>query len=250
MKNSLMITLLLVIAFQGFSQETNDKKAKLNVGADIFSRYVWRGQDYGQSPSLQPSISIVKGGFEAGVWGAYASNGGYSETDPYIKYTLKGLSLILTDYFIHNEQYSNNINQLKSSNFLHFDDKTTPHIFEGALQFKGGEKFPISIYAGTFFYGLDKGWGYDSTKDAKGDNYYSTYVEFGYTFNCNERKFDLFLGLTPFEGAYGNGFGVVNTGITGYRNIKITSDFELPVKATVAVNPQSENIYFVFGITF
>jgi hypothetical protein len=32
---------------------------ELSGGADIMSRYVWRGRDFGNSPSIQPCIEFL-----------------------------------------------------------------------------------------------------------------------------------------------------------------------------------------------
>jgi hypothetical protein len=101
----------------------------------------------------------------------------------------------------------------------------------------------------VFFYGNDKRWGCDIKKDTTCQTYYSSYFEAGYTFAIQENSADLFLGFTPTAGAYGNTLGVVNIGITGYRKIKISNDFELPLKTSLIFNPQSSNVFFVFGIT-
>lgn len=222
---------------------TAQEKGKLNVGTDLFSRYIWRGVDYGSAPSIQPSLAYKKGGFEIGSWGAYSIKGNYSETDLYAKYTLKDFSLTATDYFIHSELSPNN------TKYFDYSSNNTSHIIEATLQYKSSGKIPFSILAGTFVYGADKNWGYDAAKDTIGDNYYSTYVELGYTLTCNNNNYDIFLGLTPQAGAYGNTFGVINAGISGYKTIKVSDSFEIPVKASVIANPQAQNLFFVIGIT-
>ncbi len=241
--------LFIINENNALSQTTEDSKNKFNIGVDIFNRYIWRGTDYGTSPSVQPSAAYNYKKFEIGVWGAYATKGGYSETDPYMKFTFKSLSFILTDYFIHNESYSNSIKSLPSSHFLHFNSKTTNHLLETSISYKN-KKIPLNIYVGTIIYGNDRGWGYDSIKDVNADNYYSTYCEATYSFNCQNNDFDIFLGMTTHEGAYGNGVGIVNTGITLYKKIKVTDNFQIPVKTSVIMNPQSENLYFIIGFTF
>jgi hypothetical protein len=95
---------------------------------------------------------------------------------------------------------------------------------------------------GTFVYGIDK--------DTNGDNRYSTYGEIGYSFECKKTNFDLFVGLTPFDGAYASDFNVVNAGVTAYKTIKITDTFELPLKASIITNPSTQNVFFAVGVTF
>jgi hypothetical protein len=280
MKRVLSIIMLTAVLFVNnlSAQETNlstqEKKCKfpfkLNVGADFMSRYIWRGMDYGSSPSIQPTLSFNLGGFELGYWGAVALTTNYQESDLYLKYTLKGFTLCLTDYYI--PALSSNVNDTrysfcKSPNKIEFDTtnglnltKYTTHTYEAMLCYKGPTKFPISVMVATYLYGNDK-TPFDTTftgtglvQSVKYKNRYSTYIELGYSFAIKEFNFDAFVGATPFSSAYSTpaykgGFAVVNTGITGYRNIKITDNFSLPVKASAIFNPQSSSFYFVFGFT-
>lgn len=224
----------------------SESNVKLNVGADVMSRYIWRGTDFGDSPSIQPTLSLASGSFEIGGWGAIATNSFYKEIDLYAKYTIKNFSIIFTDYYIPSV---NGTPSSPDTRYFTYDDEETAHSLEGSLMYKGGEKLPLWVMGGVFFYGNDKRWGYDAEKDSTNQTYYSTYLEAGYTFKIKENSADLFLGFTPAAGAYGNTIGVINMGVTGYRKIKITDDFELPVKASLIFNPQSSNVYFAFGIT-
>lgn len=247
----LSISLILIVlssSFSVFSQEDSSKcDVNLNIGSDIMSRYVWRGTDYGNSPSIQPTLSATVKNFEIGYWGAIATNSFYKEIDLYAKYTVKNFSLILTDYYI---PYANGLDASPDNRYFIFDDKKTAHTIETALQYKGGDKCPLWILAGAFVYGNDKRWGYDAAKDTTDKTYYSTYIELGYSFKVKDNSADVFLGFTPQAGAYGNTMGVINMGVTGYRKIKISNDFELPVKGSLVFNPQSQNVYLLFGFTF
>ena len=56
-----------------FAQEDNvEIKNPISISCDLMSRYVWRGTDFGGSPSIQPGIEYSKAGFSIGAWGAYA----------------------------------------------------------------------------------------------------------------------------------------------------------------------------------
>jgi len=253
MKNFKLTTILVLVLLCQVLKSQNptisDSSAcnmKLNVSADLMSRYIWRGADYGNSPSIQPAISVSNGNFEAGCWSAVATNNVYKEIDLYAKYTYKMLSLMVTDYYV---PCANSLPASPDTRYFIYDDKKTAHSLEGSLLFKGGEKLPLWVSGNVFLYGNDKRWGYDAGKDTTDKTYYSSYVEAGYTFTVKENSADIFVGFTPAAGAYGNTLGVVNAGITAYRKIKITSDFELPVKGSLIFNPQTSNVFFAFGIT-
>lgn len=231
-------------------QQAEDKTCrfplKLHAGADIMSGYVFRGTEYGNSPSVQPVLSLSAGNFELGAWGAMALASSYKEVDLYAKYSLKDFSLTVTDYYI---PFANGGNASPDPRFLNYTDEVTAHTLEGSLQYKRTQKIPLWVSANLYFYGNDKRWGYDAGKDTTDKTYYSSYFEAGYSFAVKQNTADVFLGFTPSAGAYGNTLGVVNAGVTASRKIRITSDFELPVRASLIVNPQTSNIYFLFGFT-
>lgn len=235
-----------IISAQELLNDSTGSAINLNVGSDIVSRYIWRGTDYGDSPAIQPTLSVSAYNFEIGCWGSIATNSFYEEIDLYAKYTLKNFSLIFTDYYIPSV---NGTPSSPDTRYFTYDDETTAHSFEGSLLYKGGESFPVWLLGGVFFYGNDKRWGYDAEKDSTNQTYYSSYFEAGYTFSIKQNSADLFIGFTPDAGAYGNTMGIINIGVTGYRKIKITDDFELPVKGSLIFNPQSSNVFFAFGIT-
>ena len=123
---------------------------------------------------------------------------------------------------------------------------------EGSVAYSGPQSFPVSIAANVMFAGADKK--YDTSLDAQNPDKqaYSTYIELGYA--C--KYFSPFVGITAADGYYGDGYGgvtgfsVVNIGATSTKSLKITDNYSLPLKATLGFNPQKEDIYLVFGITF
>ncbi|MFH2143235.1 MAG: hypothetical protein ABIJ97_12485 [Bacteroidota bacterium] len=254
-KNSIKFSLIfvagLVFSISLFSQNNDDSstsepKIKVIIGSDIMSRYVWRGCDYGDSPSIQPTLSFSMSNLEVGCWNAIATGSFYKEIDLYAKYTYKILSLMFTDYYIPSVTGTPCSPDIRYFNYV---NEETAHTFEGSFILKGGEKLPLWLQGGVFFYGNDKRWGYDVEKDSTDGTYYSSYIEAGYSLALKENNLDLFIGFSPFAGAYANDFGIVNLGITGYRKIKISDDFELPVKASLIFNPQASNAFIIFGIT-
>jgi hypothetical protein len=243
-KKMLILFSLLSICFLDLNAQ------ELSGGADIMSRYVWRGRDFGNSPSIQPCIEFSVAGFTLGTWGAFSTNSNnFQEHDIYLSYSfLDMFSIGVTDYFfpafpLDHFGYKNK--------YFDYAEETTNHYIEANLSFGGTESFPVSLSANMFFYGADAKPALDpqTNEEVRGDQYYSTYLEVGYSGELSEANYDLFLGVTTGEGLYGTTFGVVNLGITVNKDVKITDDFSLPVQASFITNPQDENIYFVFGIS-
>lgn len=219
-----------------------EKKSNLDFGSDFVSRYVWRGIDFGNSPSIQPYMAYSIAGFEIGAWGSFATNGAdMQEVDLYASYTfLKDMiSIGATDYFFPSSAVSMN-------NYFDYSDSTTGHYYEANLSFNGTEKVPISFSANYMFYGADK------------DN--SWYFELGYNGTCKIVDYNVFIGATPGAGIYltdldpeddkpADGFSIVNVGFGVSKDIKITEKWSLPVFAQLITNPQAQNIFFVFGFS-
>jgi hypothetical protein len=239
--------------------EETGSDATFSVGADLVSRYIWRGSDYGNSPAIQPAMAFSVAGFKAGFWGSYgvcqysqrindstvANMGNYSEFDMYVSYTLKGFTLMAYDYFLPDPSNPNTGNK-----YFNFKNTTTGHALEVCLSYAGPEKFPIQLFAGTFVYGADKGKDAGGTYGAGSDNNYSTYFEAAYQFNVKGFGVKPFLGAIPFGSVmYGPYGGVVNAGLTVSKPIKITNDYSLPVFGSVITNPQAESVFLVFGIS-
>jgi hypothetical protein len=257
-KSILALLLFALSISPGFSQtddtHQNEKgsanSVKFNLGADLVSRYIWRGKDYGNSSGIQPNVSFSAAGFKIGAWGSYGmiaheNTGNYAEFDPYISYTWKWFTVGVTDYFFPNGFTPNDDNK-----YFNYASKTTGHTFEACLTFNGPEKFPLQVFTGTMVYGADK------DKDSTGvygmgtKNNYSTYFEISYPFTVRGIGVKPFAGGIPFgSGWFGPYGGVVNAGLTVSKSIRISKKYELPVFTSIISNPQGQSVFFVFGIS-
>jgi len=251
MKTIILLAIFIASSFVNLqAQEQKEGGIKWKVSADVVSTYVWRGvPGYsglgGQSvlsPNIQPTVALSAGNLEIGAWGSVDFTGSYKETDLYVTYATKGLTIGVYDYYWDANWLNNR--------YFDYDSKTTGHIVELMLMYKFSG-IPLSLTASSFVFGADKKFDTNIGAFDPEKNNYSAYFEVGY----NVKGADLFLGVTPTDGYYGDyyggygGFAVVNMGITGYKTLKI-GDLELPVKGTLAFNPQHEKAYIVFGITF
>ena len=78
--------------------------AETTIGADVVSRYVWRGTDYGNAAAVQPTIETSVGPLTVGAWGSWSISPGPAdasgnECDLYASTTVGPVGLTLTDYF-------------------------------------------------------------------------------------------------------------------------------------------------------
>ncbi len=226
------------------------------VTANLVTSYYWRGTLSSATPNFQPTFSFTTGPLEIGVWGSTDFIGVYKELDIYATLTTGPLKFTVTDYDFY---FNESIKLIPYFNYSNTSTNPSGHIFEGSVGYSGPASFPISVTANVMFAGNDYQYSKTSpvnpatgiTQDIS-KQAYSTYIEFDYAF----KYFSPFLGITPSQGYYGDGyagiggFGVCNLGITATKNLKITDTYSLPLSATLGFNPQKEDAYCVFGITF
>ncbi|MBN1949961.1 MAG: hypothetical protein JW801_02105 [Bacteroidales bacterium] len=235
-------TLLLVVTMVAFvapvtvsAQEEEESGSSFSVGADLVSRYVWRGTDFGNSPAIQPGVSFSKGGFEVGAWGSYSfsSNTGGAEADLYAGYSFDfGLSLGVTDYYFPGE--SLDITGMVDSMGTMIGTLSPSR--SGA--YFSGDAHAIEIAAGYEIGNLSLLAGYFLSGDI--------YGEVGYSFG------DVSVFVGAGNGAYtlDGGFMVCNVGIGVEKEIAITESFSIPMFGQLILNPDSKQVHWVVGVSF
>ena len=184
---------------------------EVTIGADVVSRYVWRGRDYGNAAAVQPSIETAVGPVTVGAWGSWALNGAAdgNECDLYASTTMGPVALILTDYFL--PAYA------ETDSLLNLDK----HVFELSASADAG---PVSVLAAANVSG-------DVDDDGKSRN--SAYLELTYG------AFSLGLG----NGAYSTDgeFSPVSIGVSARRD---------NFSASYIINPDKETSFLVFGVNY
>ncbi|MDR1454799.1 MAG: hypothetical protein LBJ01_04025 [Tannerella sp.] len=209
---------------------------ELSVGGDLVSSYVWRGA-YCGGVSVQPALSFLAGGFSLTAWGSvgFTSPSYVDEFDFTLGYSIGGLNLALTDYWF---AYRGDDDWLPD--YFSYRSDETAHMFEATLAYDFG---PLGLSWNTFFAGADF-----KVSDV-GKRAFSTYIQASAPFKAGNCGLSLELGLTPWEGIYADKFNVVNVGIAGSKEIKVTESFTVPAFSKVIFNPAGRQTYFVFGIS-
>lgn len=229
----LAVTVLLISSDKLNAQEENGS-SPVSVGADLVSRYIWRGTDLGSSPSIQPCIEADIYGITFGAWGAYTLNApGAQEADLYISYTIADMvSIGFTDYFFPDDQ---------PGLVDYFSDST--HTIE----------FNAGFSAGDF--------SFSANINLLNDDNNSLYFEAGYSFG----SIDVFVGAG--NGIYtcetavpdydpvaepdpSDDFMIVNLGVSASKDIKVTDSYSIPVSGSFIINPYTRTPFLVFGISF
>ncbi len=230
MKKLYILLIVLAVSINSFAQ--------LKFGTDVYSRYLWRGLDFGDAPAFQPSLTFTTGGFSVGAWGSYAfptAGTTYSENDLWASYSFTSeksgsFSFIVTDYYLPSVGIPFGFYKPK-------DGSGAAHTIEGGLTYGGPESFPISI---AFYTNLSN----------DPDN--SSYIQVGYPFTITDATVTLSAGFVPAASAYyltdkGN---FINLSITAAKSISITDKFALPINVSYIANPALDKTHLVFGVSF
>lgn len=216
----------IILLFAGSLFLFNDVFSQVSLSAEVMNRYVWRGADFGNSPSIQPDINFTAGNFEIGTWAAFATNGNPdgTEVDFYAGYTIESaagdFSLLITDYTFPEDPMHN-----------YFSSES--HFVELGLGYSGSESLPVNFFIGTFVTNDD-------------DN--SIYSRIGY----EAGDVEFFMGFTPSQSElYGTtGAAIIETGISVSKSVQITEFFSIGLTGSVIANPNTDDLYFLFGFGF
>jgi hypothetical protein len=218
------LVVLLLSVFISVSA-VKSQEVTVDAGADIVSSYVWRGLYVGPA-SVQPSISLSSGGFTLGVWGSSSFNATWREFDLFAGYSIGNFNFLITDYFLPHD-----LPDGEKISYFDFSE----HVVEATLGFSLGESVPLSFVWNTNFIG---------------DDDYSSYFEASYSIPTSFVDIDLIVGATPSAGFYSDGFALVVTAIKASKEISINDTFSIPVYTQAILNPDSKDVFLVFGMKF
>ena len=194
----------------------------------MMSRYIWRGRDYGNSPSIQPYLQVSYKGFSFGAAGEYMLNGpGWQETDLYVSKSFEYLTLSVYDYYSFVDTLPGNL--------FEFRQDRTGHLFELMAEVSGFSDWPVSLLASWLFAGYDT------------DN--SLYFELGYHQPLDSGDLDFFVGFTPYKSYYAPRAALVNIGVTFTKGLNFSANYTMPVQLSVVLNPEDKRLYMVAGFT-
>ena len=193
--------------------------AEVGFGADVVSRYVWRGTDFGNAVSVQPGISYSTGSVEIGAWSSWAiTGGGANENDLYISYAAGPVSITLSDYYFPG--------LTPNDRFWSYGDDKGVHILEIAATY-ATDDMPVSV-TGAF--------------NVSGDSEDSFWLEATYDLcEIDETAVSITAGA-------GNGVYTADTDpmlVTVGVNVSKGDYF-----ASYILNPDKESTFLVFGSSF
>lgn len=234
MKNIIISITLVLVTLSAAAQ----KKITFGGGADLVSSYIWRGS-YNAGASLQPTLEMRVGDFTIGAWGSMDLGGNdKKEVDLSVRYSIRGFTIGVTDYWWAGEG---------AKKYFHYKKSETAHLWEANLSYVlPVEKLPLTLSWNTIFAGADV--------DSHSERNYSTYIELSYPFSISQVDMRAKIGVAPwyspaFLPSESRGFSVCNVALSAQKAIKCNEKFSLPLFTELIFNPNTEDIFLVFGLS-
>ena len=243
-----LLTILALVFALSWSLPASAQE--FSFGSDIVSRYIFRGIDFGESASVQPSLTFSHGGLEIGTWASYATNPGSAdanEHDLWIGYSAGAFSVGITDYYFpnataehdHDEDEHDHAEDEHGDIIGFFDfsgDGEGAHWIEPYVSFGGTDSFPVTIYAAYMVH-----------NDVDNSLYLNASIPF--SVGGVEMSFGIGASAGKSELYATDGFSIIDMALGASKSIPITDKFELPVSVSYILNPTDEKSFLVFGIS-
>ena len=195
--------------------------AEIGIGADVVSRYVWRGTDFGNAVSVQPGIAFSQEALEIGAWSSWAiSGGGANENDLYVTYSVGQVSVTVTDYYFPASA---------PGDFFNYSDEDGVHILEASA---GVDLGMASVMAAFNFLG-----------DADD----SFWVEASLPLAALSGDVEVGLTVGAGNGVYTNDGAAEGDPMVASVSLDVSDGDYF---ASFILNPDSETTFLVFGRSF
>lgn len=214
-KNLKKWVLLLMIAIALPVSSMAQDKVEFGVGADVVSKYIWRGTDLG-GPSVQPSLSVAYKGLSLTAWGSIGFDSeDDKEVDLTLAYETGNFSLSVTDYW--------------------YPEYSGAHTFEAQIGYDFG------LLAANWY-----------TNFAGDGEEYASYISLIAPFSLIGLDWEAEVGATPWGTDYygTDKFSVCDLSIGASKEFNIGKSFSTTLFAKATYNPTIEKFYATIGISF
>ncbi|MDO6470296.1 hypothetical protein [Maribacter sp. 1_MG-2023] len=232
--------------------DTNDKVV-WDMSFSLKTMNVFRGLLPSKAPVFSTLAGVKYGEFVLGFYGGASFNGGYSETDLILMYYKPKYNIRLDWYY----NYTQGITNIPTPSGF-FD--LNPEITRGILDFMVNVQLTkhLDLTSSTFIFGRDRpSLAEDDANDIllrRGEQRYSQYINLQYTWKLKNTKIQAHAGYSfswndiGGPSFYGNKPGFNDLGVSFYKTIIDTKNISIPFKASIYVNPLSNDVYLVGSI--
>ena len=242
MKKLIFSLCIFALVSNSFSQSevvSDSSNFSIDVDFGAASRNIWRGLDYGASPSIWGDFYGSFKNFSLGAMATTTTNGSKLQygtwLELYAGYEFKNFSLIVDDYFFFNAVDSAN-------NYFDYSPNNTQHLVEARLEY---ENDFLEAMVGYVVY------------SNRADNSNGVYIEATYKASDKISFTAGYLTASQWLSFYEAG-GITTLGVNGHRKLNVLKR-ELPLKASLIFNPNYKSAsplvgnnpaYFVLSTKF
>ena len=257
MKRIIIILALALIGVSAFSfksyAEEKESNFSFEVGADVVSNYLWRGQNLG-GLSIQPSVTLGWKGIYISGWGNIgADNWKFNylnpELDVTIGYDNYGLKLDLTHlYYFYGDKYFKGLGDANNEY-----SASTIEVHAGIDVGEWASIVPLTVDWYTTVLGydpvLDENGNVVLNENGNAKRAYSTYIELGYDITLPlEIVLGIKVGFTPWKGMFTDYAEVWKNGQTvGINNLQLRAEREFELGG-IYLNVWGEAMFNCYGV--
>ena len=257
MKRIIIILALALIGVSAFSlksyAEEKESNFSFEVGADVVSNYLWRGQNLG-GLSIQPSVTLGWKGIYISGWGNIgADNWKFNylnpELDVTIGYDNYGLKLDLTHfYYFYGDKYFKGLGDANNEY-----SESTIEVNAGIDVGEWASIVPLTVDWYTTVLGydpvLDENGNVVLNENGNAKRAYSTYIELGYDITLPlEIVLGIKVGFTPWKGMFTDYAEVWKNGQTvGINNLQLRAEREFELGG-IYLNVWGEAMFNCYGV--
>ena len=257
MKRIIIILALALIGVSAFSfkafAEEKESNFSFEVGADVVSNYLWRGQNLG-GLSIQPSVTLSWKGIYISGWGNIgADNWKFNylnpELDVTIGYDNYGLKLDLTHfYYFYGDKYFKGLGDANNEY-----SESTIEVHAGIDVGEWASIVPLTVDWYTTVLGydpvLDENGNVVLNENGNAKRAYSTYIELGYDITLPlEIVLGIKVGFTPWKGMFTDYAEVWKNGQTvGINNLQLRAEREFELGG-IYLNVWGEAMFNCYGV--
>lgn len=235
--------------------DMHKEKVHLDMALSFKTQNYFRGLLPSPAPTIATHAGMISKNWIIGMYGGVGFDGHYQETDFILIYRKPRIDFHLEYYY----NYTKGITDIKEpSGLFDFNKQTTRGLLDFVIHVRLDKNNHWNFTSSTFLFGRDTNLeeiigGIDPVT-VRTDQRYSQYFELAYNWYIGSNKIKGHLGGSfSWEnpsGAqfYGNGPGINNMGISFSRKLRINSEVQLPVKASMYLNPMAETTYLILSL--
>lgn len=224
----IVFAVLLLVFRLSIAQGTQ----KIVFQADVLNRHYWRGFVFGNTPAIEPQVTLHLSDFSFNIWAAHTLDNSYSEIDLIPAFNVGNYRISLLEYY--------NPVPGTENRFFDFSKEGNRHSGEVMVSYNGNGNIPFRWMVATFVYG-------DRHLDS-GKHMFSTYIQAGLPFEFAGAEIEFTAGMTPWDSYYAPELKMIHAGVTIADRMDTGLGSWVPMRFSLFANPATSEAWVIFSI--